>query len=97
MRSRLRNVGSSTEGYKTDDARLIAEGLNQVGRKMNQVHETVKTAIANLPQAMKGRSRGRRKRYSKEDLKEMENRLEKKQKEEGALAKELGEDMVEES
>lgn len=102
------SYNSQNEGdFSSDDAKIIAQGLNQLGRKMEHGHDTVKHVIQNLPQILGGGNNQQAQQLSQRDLEKIENELDEMDEEsaggenpphqdEALLEQELDDDEIEE-
>lgn len=72
---RIKYASQGSGDFESDDAKIIAEGLNHIGRKMEHSHETVKNVVDKLPQILGNTQHGQD--LSDDDLKQIENELDK--------------------
>lgn len=81
MKKYLQHANQQSGDFNSDDAKIIAQGLSQVGRKMDQGHETVKHVIQHLPQILSS-GEGQQANLSDKELEQIENELDKIEQEE---------------
>jgi len=80
LQETIKNLPRGSGGYSSDDARLLADGIAQIGKKMDQTHDTVKLAISNLPSLVQSFKTLRetptsRAQFSEEELRRMERAI----------------------
>lgn len=74
MREQMQYSRQSSGDFESDDAKIIAQSLDHVARKMDHGHETVEKLVGHLPEIM-GNQGGQKQPLNDNDLKKIENEL----------------------